>query len=208
MIEHPAYPADIDKAVRKLKKSDPILKKVIERVGPCKLRLENNAFHILARSIVFQQLSVAAAGTIFNRLMVLTVQSSVLTPENILNASLDELRKCGISRPKCRYLKDLAQKFNDQLIKPEEFNRMSNEEIIEQLTTVKGIGKWTVEMFLIFSLGRLDVIPVDDVGLQRAMKLNYRLRSPVTPEKIKKIARNWGQYSSVASWYLWRSLKD
>jgi DNA-3-methyladenine glycosylase II len=208
MPKFPTYPSNLEEAVKTLRKNDQILRRIIERIGPCKIKLEKNTFHILARSIVFQQLSIYAAGTIFNRLMLLYDHSPFLLPEDILNSSLEELRSCGISRPKSRYLKDLAQKFQENVITPEKFSRMSNEEITEQLMRVKGIGRWTSEIFLIFSLGRLDVLPVDDVGFQRAVKINYKLRLPITPQKIQKIALKWGKYASIATWYLWSSLED
>jgi DNA-3-methyladenine glycosylase II len=208
ITKNPSLQENIPDAIENLKARDPILKKIIEVVGPFNLKLEKNAFHMLASSIVSQQLSVHAAGAIFNRLMMLNDHSPVLQPQRILDLPIIKLRKCGISEPKCRFLKDLAQKFVEKIVIPGKFKKMSNDEIIEKLTEIKGIGRWTAEMFLIFSLGRLDILPLGDVGFQRAIKIKYRLRSPITPKKIQKLAKNWEPYCSIAAWYLWHSLKN
>ena len=185
--------------------NDPVLARIIEEVGPCTLKLERDHFKALAESIIYQQLSGKAASTIVKRFMALYPKRSFPTPKDILRTKDEKLRSVGISPQKLRYLKDLSQKFSDGTIDTSNFKRMSDEEIIDHLIQGKGIGRWTAEMFLIFSLGRPDVLPVDDLGIQKAIKELYRLHKMPSPDKMRKIGKKWEPYRTVATWYLWRS---
>lgn len=193
-------------AISHLKRSDPVLKKIILRVGDCKLQPVKNHFAALLESIVSQQLSVKASATIFQRFLELYPGKRYPKPADVLATSGEQLRAAGLSRQKLTYIKDLARKFEDGLINPRRFSRMPDEKIIETLTQVKGVGRWTAEMFLIFSINRLDVLPVDDLGFRKAVKIEYDLRVLPAAERLKKIARPWHPYCSIATWYLWASL--
>ena len=196
--------------IRKLKSWDRVLREIIDRVGPCTLRPMKNYFMALAEAIVSQQLSVKASATIFQRFQQLYANPHQRRPrpEEILATSEEALRGVGLSRQKISYLRDLAQKFAAGMVNPRKFRGMPDEEIIEALVQIKGIGRWTAEMFLIFSLNRLDVLPVDDLGFRKAIQRAYRLRKLPTAEKIRKLAKPWEPYRSLATWYLWASLKN
>jgi DNA-3-methyladenine glycosylase II len=192
------------KAILHLKKSDPILRAIIERVGPYKIEYGEPTFHSLAESILYQQLNGKAAVVIFNRFTEQT--GDPVTPEGILKLSDAQMRAVGLSKQKTAYLRDLAQKTKDGLLNFERLGDMSNEEVIEHLTQVKGIGVWTAHMFLMFTLRRPDILPTGDYGIQAAMKKHYRKRKWPKPKDMEKIAKSWAPYRSVACWYLWRSL--
>ena len=192
------------KAVNHLKKSDPVLRAIIERVGPCRMEFDVPEFSSLAEAIVYQQLNGRAAVTIFERFVALA--GDPLTPDGILKLSDAELRKAGLSKQKSAYLKDLAAKTAAGLLDFARLPELSDEQVIEHLTQVKGIGEWTAHMFLMFSLRRPDVLPTGDYGVQVAMKKHYRKRKLPKPKDMEKIARNWAPYRSVACWYMWRSL--
>jgi DNA-3-methyladenine glycosylase II len=192
------------KAILHLKKSDPILCAIIERVGPYKIEYGEPTFHSLAESILYQQLNGKAAVVIFNRFTEQT--GDPVTPEGILKLSAAQMRAVGLSKQKTAYLRDLAQKTKDGLLNFERLGDMSNEEVIEHLTQVKGIGVWTAHMFLMFTLRRPDILPTGDYGIQAAMKKHYRKRKWPKPKDMEKIAKSWAPYRSVACWYLWRSL--
>src|SRR5271166_5492286 len=192
------------KAVNHLKKSDPILRAIIERVGPCRMEFGAPEFSSLAESIVYQQLNGTAAATIFNRFAALAGEP--LTPEGILKLSDEQMRSVGLSKQKSAYLKDLAAKTAAGLLDFSRLPELSDEEVIQHLTQVKGIGVWTAHMFLMFTLKREDVLPTGDYGVQAAIKRHYRKRKLPKPEVMEKIARAWSPYRSVACWYLWRSL--
>jgi DNA-3-methyladenine glycosylase II len=192
------------KAILHLKKSDPILRAIIERVGPYKIEYGEPTFHSLAESILYQQLNGKAAVVIFNRFTEQT--GDPVTPEGILKLSDAQMRAVGLSKQKTAYLRDLAQKTKDGLLNFERLSDMSNEEVIEHLTQVKGIGVWTAHMFLMFTLRRPDILPTGDYGIQAAMKKHYRKRKWPKPKDMEKIAKSWAPYRSVACWYLWRSL--
>lgn len=192
------------KAILHLKKSDPILRAIIERVGPYKIEYGEPTFHSLAESILYQQLNGKAAVVIFNRFIEQT--GDPVTPEGILKLSDAQMRAVGLSKQKTAYLRDLAQKTKDGLLNFEQLGEMSNEEVIEHLTQVKGIGVWTAHMFLMFTLRRPDILPTGDYGIQAAMKKYYRKRKWPKPKDMEKIAKTWAPYRSVACWYLWRSL--
>jgi DNA-3-methyladenine glycosylase II len=196
-------------SVTHLKRSDPVLARVIETVGACRiqLRTEGTHFQALTRSIVFQQLSGKAAGTILGRFNALFPGSSP-TPELVLTKSDEELRAVGLSRQKIGYMRDLSQKVQSGELPLDEVEAMSDDDLITHLVQVKGIGRWTAQMFLMFRLGRLDVLPELDLGIQNAVWKAYRMRKRPTPKQLRKIGAKWSPHSSVAAWYLWRSLEN
>jgi 3-methyladenine DNA glycosylase/8-oxoguanine DNA glycosylase len=192
------------KAINHLKKCDPVLRGIIERVGPFRMEYGAAQFSSLAEAIVYQQLNGKAAETIFKRFAALAGEP--LTPEGILKLSGEQLRGVGLSKQKSAYLKDLAQKTAEGTLDFSKLPELPDEEVIEHLTQVKGIGVWTAHMFLIFSLRRLNVLPTGDYGVQMALKRHYRKRKLPKPKDMEKIARAWEPYRSVACWYMWRSL--
>jgi DNA-3-methyladenine glycosylase II len=192
------------KAVNHLKKSDPVLRAIIERVGPCRMEYGVPEFCSLAEAIVYQQLNGKAAVTIFNRFAALAGEP--LTPEGILKLSDTQLRSVGLSKQKSAYLKDLAAKTAAGLLDFTRLPDLTDEEVIQHLTQVKGIGVWTAHMFLMFSLRRPNVLPTGDYGVQVAIRKHYKKRKLPTPKDMEKIAKAWAPYRSVACWYMWRSL--
>lgn len=192
------------KAVLHLKKCDPVLRAIIERVGPFRMEYGVPEFASLAEAIIYQQLNGKAAVTIFNRFAALAGQP--LTPEGILQLSDEQLRGVGLSKQKSAYLKDLAAKTAAGLLDFSKLPKLSDEEVIDHLTQVKGIGIWTAHMFLIFALRRPNVLPTGDYGVQMAVKKYYKKRKLPKPKDMEKIARAWEPYRSVACWYMWRSL--
>ena len=192
------------KAINHLKKSDPVLRVIIQRVGPCRMEFSAPEFSSLAEAIVYQQLNGKAAVTIFNRFAALAGEP--LTPKGILKLSDEQLRSVGLSKQKSAYLKDLSVKTADGSLDFARLPELSDEEVIKHLTQVKGIGVWTAQMFLMFSLRRPDVLPTGDYGVQVAIKKHYKKRKLPKPDVMEKIARPWAPYRSIACWYLWRSL--
>ena len=192
------------KAVNHLKKSDPILRAIIERVGPCRMEFGVPEFASVAESIIYQQLNGKAAATIFQRLVALA--GKPLTPQGILKLTDAQLRSVGLSKQKSAYLKDLSAKTAEGLLDFATLGDLPDEDVIKHLTQVKGIGVWTAQMFLMFSLRRPNVLPTGDYGIQMAMKKYYKKRKLPKPKEMEKIARPWEPYRSVACWYLWRSL--
>jgi len=192
------------KAVNHLKKSDFILRSIIERVGPCRMEFGVPEFASLAESIVYQQLNGKAAATIFERFAALA--GAPLTPEGILKLSDAQLRGVGLSKQKSAYLKDLSAKTAAGLLDFAKLPDLSDEDVIKHLTQVKGIGEWTAHMFLMFSLRRPNVLPTGDYGVQMAIKKHYKKRKLPKAKDMEKIARAWAPYRSVACWYMWRSL--
>lgn len=201
-------PQTLGKATAHVRRSDPVLAAIIREVGPCRLRVDETggAFAALVESIVYQQITGKAAASIYGRVRRL-LRRRHPRPQDILAATEDALRAAGLSRQKVAYLRDLAQKVTGGL-KLRVLPRLHDEAVIEALTEVKGIGRWTVEMFLIFRLGRMDVLPVHDYGIRKAMQRAYRLRKLPTPDRMRKIAEPWRPYRTVACWYLWRSLES
>jgi DNA-3-methyladenine glycosylase II len=222
------------KAILHLKKSDPILRAIIEQVGPYRMEFGPPEFHSLAEAIVYQQLNGKAAATIFERFAALA--GDPLTPEGILKLSDAEMRGVGLSKQKSSYLKDLAAKTAAGTLDFSRLHKMHDAEVIAHLTQVKGIGVWTAQMFLMFSLKRENVLPTGDFGVRMAMhkhyldvqhaknskkssstkkkfaanakkivKLKVKIKLP-SPEQMEKIAKNWEPYRSIACWYLWRAL--
>ncbi|MEX2110268.1 MAG: DNA-3-methyladenine glycosylase [Gemmatimonadaceae bacterium] len=200
-------PARSRKAVGHLKAVDPVLARVIEQVGRCTLepRGPGTHFDAIARSIVFQQLSGKAAGTIHGRFEGLYGGRTPL-PHELVATPDEHLRSVGLSRGKAAYLKDLAARVVSGELPVESLHELSDEEIITALTRVKGIGRWTAQMFLMFRLGRPDVLPDLDLGIQKGVQQAYRLRKLPSPEKVKKVGAKWAPYRTIASWYLWRLL--
>ena len=182
--------------------------RLIQAVGPCRFehRTEHSHFYHITRSIVFQQLSTLAARTIHGRFIALF---DSLSPEPHAVARMDDdvLRGAGLSRQKASYIKDLATRVHAGELPLERIETMTDEEIIEALTAVKGIGVWSAQMFLMFRLGRPNVLPVGDLGIQKAVQKAYKLRKLPAPKKVQAIGRPWAPYSTIASWYLWRSLE-
>ncbi len=195
------------KAVAHLRKVDPVLAQVIERVGRYRGWPESGGTHFdaVARSIVFQQLSGKAAGTIHGRFHGLYGGRPPL-PSELATTPDERLREVGLSRQKSAYLKDLGARVASGELPIETLHELSDEEIVAALTQVKGIGRWTAQMFLMFRLGRPDVLPDLDLGIQKGIQRAYRLRKLPTPERVKKIGAKWAPYRTVASWYLWRYL--
>jgi DNA-3-methyladenine glycosylase II len=193
------------KAVDHLTKSDVILAAIIARVGPCKMTYREPSFEMLARAIVFQQLSTKAATTIYGRLE--EAAGGSLTPEAIQNLSVGEMRRAGLSRQKLGYIRDLAEHALSGKVDFALLPGMSDEEVIEALTDIKGIGVWTAHMFLMFSLRRPNILPVGDLGVRMAIQKAYKKRKMPTPKQIEQIAKSWHPYCSYAAWYLWRSLE-
>jgi DNA-3-methyladenine glycosylase II len=194
-------------AVRHLKRVDPTLRRVIERVGPCRLtlRTEGVDFDHLARAIVYQQLAGKAAAAIHGRLLGLYGDRPP-TPAELLGTRAARLRRAGLSRQKLAYLKDLARHVHTGALPLGDLADLSDEAIIEAVTQVKGIGVWTAQMFLMFRLGRPDVLPVLDFGIRNAVRLAYGLRKMPKAAQLERIAAPWRPYRTVACWYLWRSL--
>jgi DNA-3-methyladenine glycosylase II len=193
------------KAIDHLKKSDVILASIIARVGPCKMAYRDPTFEMLARTIVFQQLSTKAATTIYRRLE--EAAGGALTPDAIQNLSVGEMRRAGLSRQKLGYIRDLAEHALSGKVDFARLPSMNDEEVIEALTDIKGVGVWTAHMFLLFSLRRPNVLPVGDLGVRMAIQRAYRKRKMPTPKQVEQIARGWHPYCSYAAWYLWRSLE-
>ena len=206
----------IEKARVHFKKVDPLLFKIVQRVDreliktgkskPFRPRKQGTLFEHTLHSIVFQQLSVKAATTIHGRVCAL-FEKNKPTPELLLAADETLLRSAGLSRQKISYLKDLAQHFASGKINLTTVEKLPDLELIETLTQVKGIGVWTVQMLLIFRLGRHDVLPTLDLGIQKGIQRTYALRSLPKPKRVAAIGTKWSPYCSVASWYLWRSLE-
>ena len=193
------------KAINHLKKSDPVMRAIIERVGPCRMEFGEPTFHSLAEAIVYQQLNGKAAVTIFKRFAD-AAGGNPVTPEGVLRMSEQQMRAVGLSKQKSAYLRDLAEKTKAGLLEFERLSDLPDDEVIQHLTQVKGIGVWTAHMFLMFTLRRPDVLPTGDYGVQVAIKKHYRKRKLPKPKDMEKIAKPWSPYRSVACWYLWRSL--
>jgi DNA-3-methyladenine glycosylase II len=195
------------KAVAYLKATDPKLARVIERVGPFRLSPQTDGTHFayVGRAIVYQQLSGKAAGTIYGRVLAI-FGGRPPRPREVLRTPDERFRAAGLSRQKIGYYRDLAEKAASKEVAFASLHELDDAGVIEQLTRVKGVGVWTAQMFLLFRLGRPDVLPDTDLGIQKGVKLTYGLRSLPAPERVRRIGEAWSPYASVASWYLWRSL--
>lgn len=190
--------------VRSLKR-DPILGKIINSVGEYSLKKRNHHFAVLVESIISQQLATRAAEVIFSRFK--DIYPKFPTASDILATKKSRLRSAGLSSMKIEYLKDLARKVDQGKIKMNTLSKLSDEEVVSQLTQVKGIGRWTAEMFLMFSLGRQDVLPVGDLGLRKGVQMAFSLSELPKPSEVEKFGDRWRPYRSVATWYLWKSLQ-
>jgi DNA-3-methyladenine glycosylase II len=202
-------PADYARARRTLLRRDPVLAALIRRHGPCGLAAAQRADHFsaLVRAITGQQLSTKAATTIYGRMVSLMAQG-VPTVEGLARTGDDALRAAGMSRQKIAYLRDLCEKISTRALDLHALDVLPDEDVINALVQVKGIGRWSAEMFLIFRLHRPDVLPVGDLGIVTAVQRAYGLRARPTPERLRRIGEAWRPYRSVASWYLWRSLDN
>jgi len=187
--------------------SDPVMSGLIEKVGPIRLRPRRlSPFQSLTQAIIHQQLSGQAAGTILERFIMLFPDDEFPAPSQVAKSSVDRLRTAGLSRPKAAYIIDLAKRCNAGLIPSvSDCDPQNDEDIIATLTEIKGIGRWTVEMFLIFNLGRPDVLPVHDLGVRRGFQIAYRKRALPTPEQLTKHGRRWAPHRTHAARYLWRA---
>jgi DNA-3-methyladenine glycosylase II len=202
-------PAYWDNATSALGRSDPVLKRLIKRFPDVHLQRRGDPFTTLARAIVGQQISVKAAQTIWERLAIaVRADGNPLRFESsrVGRTRIATLRRCGLSERKAEYVRDLARHFVTGALNPAEWPSLTDEALIERLVDVKGIGRWTAEMFLIFHEMRPDVFPVDDIGVQRAIALHYRNGERIDVAAMRELAAPWQPYRSVATWYLWRSL--
>jgi DNA-3-methyladenine glycosylase II len=196
--------AAVEAAIRHLTSADPILSAIITEVGPYRLQSRKPTFETLARSIVYQQVSGKAAASIFARLK--TAAGPRFSAKGVLRLTPEELRACGLSAQKAAYIRDLAGRVAARQINFRRLFELNDEEIIESLTQVKGVGVWTVQMFLMFALERPNVFPLSDLGIRNAIQRAYNLPEPPKPADMLRISACWHPYCSVASWYLWRSL--
>ena len=193
-----------EQACAELMKHDRILKKIIPKYGSVFLRTRGDAFNTLARSIVGQQISVAAAQSVWNK--VLLASKNKVNPKNILALSIEDLRAAGLSGRKVEYIRDLAEHFDSGRLHANQWKGMEDEAIIKELCGIRGIGCWTAEMFLIFNMVRPNILPLDDAGLIKAISLNYFSGEPVSRHEAREVAANWAPWRTVATWYMWRSI--
>jgi len=200
-----------DEACRHLSKRDRVMKKMIPKFGEARLQSRGDAFTTLARSIVGQQISVKAAQSVWERFAALMqadpgAKSTAIAPAHVAALSQEALRGAGLSARKVEYLRDLAEHFLAGRVHVQQWTQMDDEAIIEELVAIRGIGRWTAEMFLIFYLMRPNVLPLDDVGLLKGISLNYFSGEPVSRAEAREVGEAWAPYRSVATWYIWRSL--
>lgn len=196
-----------DEACKHLTKRDRVMRKLIPKFGEGRLQSRGDAFTTLARSIVGQQISVKAAQTVWDRLTALMQDTSAgLQPASVLSLGVQRIRAAGLSARKVEYLCDLAQHFESGELQVDQWLRMDDEAIIEGLVAIRGIGRWTAEMFLIFHLMRPNVLPLDDIGLLKGISVNYFSGEPVSRAEAREVGDAWAPFRSVATWYIWRSL--
>lgn len=181
-----------------------VMNRLVKKCEPCVIELQDDLFFYLCRSVIFQQLSGKAATTIFDRW--LKNFKTKPSPIKVLKLNDEQFQNSGVSRQKRAYIRNISHywKANKKFVTS--LNSEKNETIIKELTTIKGVGEWTVQMLLMFAMGRLNVFPVKDLAILKALQKNYALQEKPTKAQLKKIAGNWGNYASIASWYLWRSL--
>jgi DNA-3-methyladenine glycosylase II len=205
-----ATPETLAEAATHLSAKDPILGSVIERAGLPTILPHKNYYQSLVESIISQQLSVKAADTILGRFVDLFPGDEFPTPDVILTVDIETLRSVGLSRQKASYIQDVATKVIEDAVRFNHLDILTNDEVIAELTQIKGVGVWTVHMFLIFCMGRLDVLPVGDLGIKNGVQKLYELDERPSEEKIAQIAvaYNWHPYESAASWYVWHSLDN
>ncbi|MCA9325438.1 DNA-3-methyladenine glycosylase 2 family protein [Candidatus Saccharibacteria bacterium] len=198
-----------NEAAKYLSKHDAVLAPVIAQHGPCTIRPHTDYYRELVDSIISQQLSVKAAAAIEKRFVDL-FGGTYPTPEQILQKDVEEFRAAGLSYAKGKYVRDIAQHIVDGELVLDNFDQLSNDEIITELVAVKGVGEWTAHMFLMFCMGRSDILPVGDLGIKNGMQKLYGLQKPPTPEQMQRLAKknHWHPYESIASWYIWASLDN
>ncbi len=213
MVRSPASAAAIvtpgywDEACKHLVRRDRVMKKLIPQFGEARLQSRGDAFTTLARSIVGQQISVKAAQSVWDRLAaLLPAPAPRLAPLAVLALETTVMRSAGLSARKCEYLSDLAKHFEGGLVHVHNWQQMEDEAIIDELVAIRGIGRWTAEMFLIFHLMRPNVMPLDDLGLIKGISVNYFSGEPVTRAEAREVGEAWAPFRSVATWYVWRSL--
>lgn len=209
MVRQPAgvTPDYWDEACRHLAKRDRVMKKLIPQFGEARLQSRGDAFTTLARSIVGQQISVKAAQSVWDRFAALLPGPATrIQPAAVLATPVDELRAAGLSARKVEYLNDLARHFEAGTVHVKQWTQMDDEAIIEELVAIRGIGRWTAEMFLIFHLMRPNVLPLDDLGLLKGISVNYFSSEPVSRAEAREVGEAWAPFRSVATWYIWRSL--
>jgi DNA-3-methyladenine glycosylase II len=207
--EPPVYTPDYwDEACRHLSKRDRVMKKLIPRFGEARLKSRGDAFTTLARSIVGQQISVKAAQSVWDRFAELLGRSAThLLPAGVLALPVDQLRTAGLSARKAEYLLDLARHFTSDSVHVSQWETMDDEAIINELVAIRGIGRWTAEMFLMFHLMRPNVLPLDDLGLIKGISHSYFSGEPVSRAEARELGEGWAPFRSVATWYIWRSLE-
>jgi DNA-3-methyladenine glycosylase II len=194
------------KGIRHLKRNDPILARIISRVGPVKFELDDDHYEAVVGSIIYQQLAGSAARAILNKFKQL-YGGRIPSPREYLSTDVEKLRGSGLSPQKISYIKDLAERLENGTLDLKRLENLPDEEALNQLDAVRGIGRWTAEMFLIFKLGRTDVLPVDDLGLRKAAQKAYRLRKLPTRDRFEQLAEKWHPYSSISTFYLWKSME-
>jgi DNA-3-methyladenine glycosylase II len=198
-----------EEALEHLSQSDKVLARLIRKVGPCRLEPRRNTtpFKALVQSVAHQQLNGTAANTILRRVIALYPKRKFPTPEDLLSTADERLRGAGLSRAKVAAIKDIAAKTVEGLVPASRaIAKLSNEEILERLTTIRGVGPWTVEMLLMFKLGRLDVLPASDFGVRKGFALAYRRKELPKPAELLAHGERWRPYRTIASWYLWRAV--
>jgi DNA-3-methyladenine glycosylase II len=206
-----APPPYWEEACKHLRRRDRVLKRLIPQFGEARLRSRGDAFTTLARSVVGQQISVKAAQAVWERFTAVAgpvpnADATLVLPQAVMALSTEQLRSAGLSARKCEYLHDLASHFAHGQVHEAQWSAMDDEAIIAELVHIRGIGRWTAEMFLIFHLMRPNVLPLDDLGLLKGISLNYFSGEPVSRSEAREVAEAWSPYRSVATWYLWRSL--
>ncbi|MFT7631246.1 MAG: DNA-3-methyladenine glycosylase II [Mariniblastus sp.] len=202
----PFYAQHIKAARLHLQKNDPVMKRVLKLVGPFVAKIQRDRFATLVNSILSQQISVAAATAIRQRLLEATEEAGI-NPESLLRFDLESLRRLGLSQQKATSVLSLAEHVRSGLVVLETIHQKNDQDVIAELTQVQGVGEWTAQVFLMFSLGRLDVLPVDDLGIKQAIQDRYDLEELPGSAEVESIAENWRPYATVASWYLWQSLE-
>ena len=209
MIPRSLTPEDYARARRVLMRRDPVLGNAIKKIGPCLMAERQRKDHLtaLVGAIVSQQLSTKAAATIFGRLAALFPEQRISSASALAGIDDQALRSVGLSRQKVAYLRDLSARIDDGRLVLDELDALGDEEVIERLVAVKGFGRWTAEMFLMFRLHRPDVLPVGDLGIVNAVQRLYGLRKRPDPKRLMKLGEPWRPYRSVACWYLWQSLR-
>ncbi len=196
----------MQKAILALREADPVLGELIDRVGPYRIHYLEPNFQALVKSIVYQQLSGKVAARIFSRLLE-AGGGTRLTPRAALNITPRQMREAGLSRQKISYIRDIARRVESGELDFAAFGQLPDDEVTRSLTSLKGVGVWTVHMFLIFALRRKDVLPIGDLGIRAAVRAAYHLPELPTPRQVEELGSKWRPYRTVASWYLWRSVE-